>query len=258
MPDLFTVQSELAAAIASSLQASIVAPARARHVERDEQAHDSYMRARYELEEQSTPAAVLRAQAGFQRAIDRDREYAAAYAGLGSARYNLGGVRFNSKFTDRMGSEQMWRKALELDPSLEEAHCGLALLAMQYDWDWARAEREVQAALAAGPSARAELRYANILTFQGRFKEADEHLQRSQEIDPLGVNYTLTRGQMWALAKRTDKARAEIQKVLDRHPDVVQAQTTMSFLDMADGHPEPALQRMQDLAEGPPTMRVID
>ncbi|MDQ6760864.1 MAG: hypothetical protein M3Z32_13510, partial [Acidobacteriota bacterium] len=70
---------------------------------------------------------------------------------------------------------------------------------MQYDWDWARAEQEVRAALASGPSASAELRYAQILMSQRRFSEVDEHLLRSQQIDPVGVRYMLARGQMWML-----------------------------------------------------------
>jgi hypothetical protein len=129
---------------------------------------------------------------------------------------------------------------------------------MQYDWDWARAEREAQAALAAGPSARAELRYASILIFHGRFKEADEHLLRSQDIDPLAVNYMLTRGQFWILIRRPDKARIEIQKVLDRHPDIVQAQSAMSFLDLADGHPDLAEARIKKLEERESSVRVLE
>ncbi len=59
--------------------------------------------ARYELE-QTLPESVQHAQELFQRAIDRDRSYAAAYAGLGSA-------RFNSKFTDQKGSQETWLRA---------------------------------------------------------------------------------------------------------------------------------------------------
>ena len=255
--DLYAVQSEVAAAIARNFPGAEGPPPSSRRPTQDEQAHDWYMRARYELE-QGTPSAVQQAAADFQKAIDRDPMYAKAYAGLGSALYNLGAAHFNSKFTDRSGSERMWRKALALDPALEEAHCGLALLAMQYDWDWRRAEEEARAALAAGPSARAELRYASILIFHGRFKEGGEHLLRSQDIDPLGISYMLTRGQMWILARRPDKARVEIQNVLDRHPDIVQAQSTMSFLDLQDGRPDLAQARMKKLEQREPSVRVLE
>ena len=253
--NLFTIQSELALAIASSLNTSPAVPSR--HVVRDPEALDAHMRARYELEVGS-PEKVLAAQANFQKAIDRDPDYAAAYAGLGSARYNLGAARFNSKFTDRKGSEEMWSKALVLDPNQEEAHCGMALLAMQYDWNWSKAEQEVRAALASGPSARAELRYASILIFQRRFQESGDHLLRSQEIDPIGARYMLARGQMWMLQKRWAEARMEVQEVLDRYPGMVQAQTSMSFLDFEAGHPDLALTRMHKLARTEPSVRVLE
>lgn len=255
--DLFDVQSELAEAIAANLRGSASAAVAPRRIMRDEIAHDAYMHARFELE-QGSPEAVLQAQSDFQEAIDRDPTYAAAYAGLGSARYNLGSARFNSKFSDQKGSEEMWQRALTLDSTLEEAHCGLAMLAMQYDWDWARAETEVRAALESGPSARADLRYATILVFQHRFAEADEHLLRSQEIDPVGVRYMLMRGQMWILEKRAARARAEVQKVLAEQPGNVQAQSTMSSIDLYEGHFDLALTRMQRLAEQAPSVRVLE
>src|ERR1017187_1922603 len=79
--DVYTVQSELAAAIAANLKAGAV-PAPRGHTVRDGEAYDAFLRGSFELEEQTTES-INRAEQYFKRAIERDPEYAAAYTGLG-------------------------------------------------------------------------------------------------------------------------------------------------------------------------------
>jgi TolB-like protein len=178
--DLFTVRSELASAITSSLQASIGGQTPRKHAA-GERAHDLYMQGRYELE-QMTPQSLDRAAETLQQAIDRDPQYAAAYYALGQAKWSRSSASA-SQVVDpaRRESVALFRRALELDPDLAEAHAGLANCAMQYDWNWSRAEEELRAGLAGDPSVAVENSYAFLLVFQNRFAEADEHIRRSQE-----------------------------------------------------------------------------
>jgi hypothetical protein len=52
---------------------------------------------------------------------------------------------------ERRECEKLWRKAIEIDPDLRGPHVALALYAIQCDWDWKHAKRELQTVLATGP-----------------------------------------------------------------------------------------------------------
>ncbi len=113
--DLFAVQSELAAGIASGLKLAGGVPA-PKHVPSAE-AYEFYMKGRYDLQ-QLTPLSVTQAELDFQHAIDQDPRYAAAYFGLASAKYDQFAARGSTYQTDveRKNAEQWARKAIELDP----------------------------------------------------------------------------------------------------------------------------------------------
>jgi TolB-like protein len=184
--DLFAVQSELAAGIAESLKAAASVPA-AKHTPTPE-AHDLVMKARYDLQ-QMTPDALTHAEEELSRAVDLDPEYAAAYLGLGVVQFNRAAAKGSLSQTEgeRKRAEQWFHKALELDPDLPSAHAMLAALAMQCDWDWGRAERELRMAVSGSPSATAEGYYAFLLVFRGRFGEAESHIRRMVDLDPFST-----------------------------------------------------------------------
>ena len=123
--DLFSLQSELATAIAARLRTAVGKPGRRKH-EASAEAHDLYMQGRYELE-QMTPQSVAGATATLQRAVDRDPEYAAAYYALGLAKWTQTLASASQQVTEsRRQSATLFRKALALDPDLPDAHAGLA------------------------------------------------------------------------------------------------------------------------------------
>src|ERR1019366_1920647 len=110
--DVYTVQSELAAAIAANLKAE-GDPAPRRHTVRDGEAYDAFLRGSFELEEQTTES-INRAEQYFKRAIERDPEYAAAYTGLGVAIWGQAIVRGTAFRTEAETKNSLaaWRKAV--------------------------------------------------------------------------------------------------------------------------------------------------
>ena len=109
-----------------------------------------------------------------------------AYLGLGMQKFNESPARRQLHYRTGRGAQaaprQLIQKALALDPTLATAHGMLAMLAMQYDWDWDRAEREVKSA--GGSNSGVEQAYAYLLIYRGRFAEADQHLLRLLDMDP--------------------------------------------------------------------------
>ena len=244
--DLFVVQSELAAGIAGSLKASEDVPA-TKHIPKPE-AHELAIKARYDMQ-QVTTDSLIRAESEYQQAIDLDPEYAAAYLGLANAKYDQFAARGSAYQTEgeRKSAEQLFRKALELDPDLPEAHAMLAALAMQYDWNWDGAERQFQLAVAGPPSATAESFYAFFLLFRGRIAEADQHLRRVVDLDPFSTatmnNLVVARN----LESRFAEAREDAQRMAAQYPKMFMPQLMVGEGYIAEGRPQLALPIFEQL-----------
>ncbi|HEY3936499.1 MAG TPA: hypothetical protein VGL97_03675 [Bryobacteraceae bacterium] len=246
--DLFAVQSELAAGIAGSLKAGEGVPA-TKHIPKP-QAHELAIKARYDVQ-QMTTESLMRAEREYQQAIGLDPEYAAAYLGLASAKYDQFAARGSAYQTEgeRKSAEQLFRKALELDPDLPAAHAMLAALAMQYDWNWSGAEREFQLAVAGHPSATAESYYAFFLLFRGRLAEADQHLRRMLDLDPFSTatmnNLAVARN----LEGRFAEARENAQRMGAQYPKMLAPQLMIGMAYIAEGHPKLALPIFEQLEQ---------
>jgi adenylate cyclase len=245
--DAFAVQTEVASRVASDLRVPVVGRAVPRPVTRDPEAQDHYLRARFEAERMNGDS-LDRAVGEYQRALDHDPGYAAAWYGLAVARHR----RINVRNLDRsevaaIGSG--YQKALDLDPRLADAHAGLALMAMQFDWDWPRAEQELRAALALGPSAIAEEHYAVYLITRGRPNEAEDHLRRALDLDPLGSAVLLNSAVFQFYTGRFESARRE----WERHPEVFLARFMAAYALLLEGRPKEAMDRLPDLRNAAPS-----
>ncbi len=194
--DVLALQDDVAKAIAGEIKITLTPPeqtrlSNARPV--NPAAHEAYLRGLFELHgltaeptEAKQVASVNQAIGYFQQAIAYEPNDALAYAGLADALSSL------STF-ERAPLEVMPKakaaatKATELDDTLAEAHASLGYLAMSFDWDWARAEREFRRAIELNPSsARAHGGYAQYLLFiPRRPDESMKEMQQAYALDPL-------------------------------------------------------------------------
>lgn len=144
------------------------------------------------------------------------------------------------------------RKALELDPDLPTAHSALAMLAMQYDWDWGRAERELQLAMAGPPSASPESSYDWFPIFRGRFAEADAHLRRYEEMDPFSTTTMMNLANCRNLEGRFAEARGIAQKTAAEYPKILGAHRLIGLTYIEEGRPDLALVNIEPLKKNIP------
>jgi tetratricopeptide (TPR) repeat protein len=124
----------------------------------------------------------------FKRAIEKDPDYALAYAGLADAYIALGSSNGGGHYSKETLPEAKAAatKASELDPSLGEAHFSLAQTIELYDWNWSEAEKEYRLALELNPNyADAHLEYGRFLQALGRNDEATAQMNYAIELDPL-------------------------------------------------------------------------
>jgi tetratricopeptide (TPR) repeat protein len=179
------------------------------------EAYQAFLKGRYHWGK-DTEDDLKQAIQYFEQAIRLDSNYAPAYAGMADAYAELSNLDFlppNESFPKARAAAL---KALDIDPSLSEAHTALAEVSWWYDWDWSAAEKEFRRAIELNPtSAVAHFHYAYTLSTMGRFDEAIAECKRAQELDPLSLIVNVYFGYIYTLARRFDEALPWYRKGLE-------------------------------------------
>jgi len=154
--DILKLQGEVANAIAGQVRAQLTPTQQAlirRAAAVDPAAYDTYLKGRlYFVNEFTKPDSLKKAQHLFEEAIEKDPNFALAYAGLADTYVYLAFSGSLQKASAYRSAKQALAKALELDDTIGEAHDTLGVLYWQFDWDWDAAEREFDRAIALAPS----------------------------------------------------------------------------------------------------------
>jgi TolB-like protein/Tfp pilus assembly protein PilF len=216
MQDVFAIQEEISRAIAATLQIRLAAPSEHRLVNRyteDLQAYHLYLRGRY-FANKITQQDLERAVHCFEQALERDRRYAPAYAGLADS-YGL--LAANTLCPTRTALEKAWlasMAALALDDSLAEAHASLGYI-RHHEWNWAGANDAFERALERNPNHSVAYHwYSHNLTALGRMEESLAVSQRALELDPLDLLINFHLGWFYFFAHRYELCLEQCQKVL--------------------------------------------
>lgn len=117
-------------------------------------------------------------------------------------------------------------RALEIDPSLVEAHASLGLIRMLFDWDWTGAGAEFRLALEPDNHyAPAHHWHGMYLVARGQFDEALLELERAMHLDPLSLAINTDLGLVLYLARRYDEAAHQYRATMDLEPEFSDART---------------------------------
>jgi TolB-like protein/DNA-binding winged helix-turn-helix (wHTH) protein/Tfp pilus assembly protein PilF len=216
--DAITVQNTVALEIARQVRIRL-SPSEQERLERHQSvnaaAYEAYLLGKYSQTTQSGQR-LKEGLPAFQQAIALDPTYAPAYAGLADSYSLLANYGVLSPTEAFPQAEAAANKALELDPTLAEAHVALAYVEHHYNWHWAAAEQEYKTAIVLSPSyPTAHLRYAEYLSSVGRHDEAITEMRRAEGLDPLSLVNASNTGRFLYHARRYDDAIAQLKKVLD-------------------------------------------
>lgn len=188
--DVFDIQDNIARAITGSLRVTLTKQttrAIVRPPTANLDAYHLYLRGRFFLNRFSDLQGSLTSARGcFEQAVELDPEFAAAYAGLSEACNALGYTTFLPAPEASRAALVAAGCAVELDPTLPEAHTALGWTKALFAIDIATAEADFQRAIELAPGhAPAYGYYAMLLCAFGRFDESLAHAERARQIDPL-------------------------------------------------------------------------
>ncbi|PYI84637.1 MAG: hypothetical protein DMF09_07445 [Verrucomicrobia bacterium] len=225
LADIFAVESEIATKIADTLQTKLSGSeqkAIAARPTKNSEAHQLYLKGRYFLKKR-TEEGLKKSIEFFNQAIDKDSGYALAYSGLADSNMYLLKLAFLRGLSRKESYERAKAaatKALELDDNLAEAHTSLALVKMEYEWEWASSEGEFKRAIQLNPGfAEAHHQYSHYLTAMGRSSESLAESLRALELDPLSLVLNGHLAWHYLYARQYDQAIQQCQKTaeLDRN-----------------------------------------
>lgn len=182
-----------------------------------------YMEGRYHWSRWSA-AGLRKAIECYEKALEKDFEFALAYAGLADC-YNM--LTYCTPMSPREAFTQAKAnayEALEYDDSMAEAYTSLAYAKARYYWKWSEAEEDYLHALELSPSYTiARQWYAEFLAGMGRFPEAQAQINLAQELEPRSPIVSVTRGSIYYFNRQYDLAIKQFTGVLEDNPDFLRA-----------------------------------
>jgi len=227
--NLLAIQGEIAQEIANEIQSRIGSNERIKSAHlaslspSESAAYELYLKGRF-FSNKRTAQGLQQASEYFQQAVAKDPAYAEAYAGLAESYALMGGYTGSPQIEFIPKARAAVQRALELDERLPEAHTALAVIAQNYDWDWATAEKEYRRAIQLNPNyATGHHWYAECLALQGRFGEAFPEIESARQLDPLSLIIATDYGAILYFSRQYDRAIDQFRGVLDMEPNFPRA-----------------------------------
>ena len=228
LKDVLALQGEVARAIAGEIGIRLTPEERLRLADKktvNPEAYEAYLKGQYHLFRR-TAADAQKSLEYFQQAVQKQPDYALAYASIAQA-YETAAGSAQGALSPREAfpsAKAAALRAIALDPTLGEPYASLAWNSFVFDRDWKTAESQFQRALQLNANFPiAHENYAIFLARMGRFDEAIREMKRSQELDPASLGVNTMMGIALSLARRDDEAIPWFRRVLDMDPSFLRA-----------------------------------
>jgi TolB-like protein/Tfp pilus assembly protein PilF len=229
--DVLAIQREIASAITNTLGVRLTGASRdgGKQAMPNAESYQAYLKARY-FASRASARDYERAISYFQTAIAKDPSYAPAYAGLATSYAAIPNFT-NVTPTDIVSKIRVnANKALELDPTLGEAHAALGT-SYRVDYQWGLAEQEYRKALDLSPGVAAvHMRYATYLQVMGKYQDALEEAQIARNLDPVSPSSERNVARPYYFMRRYDEALTHYQEALEFDPN---SPTTHEYISLA-------------------------
>ena len=215
--DLFAIQDEIAAAVATALSARLAGTERAESVDHD--AYEAFLKGE-SLYNRRAPGDVAQAARYYQQALAIEPGFARAWAALAGA-YSL--MAYEGDIATEAGRQKQGeaaRKAVALDPDNAMSQARLA----QYLWDSGDRKASYVAwhrALELGPDEPVVLAFAAGMAMRaGEVSKAVETQRRLVALDPVHAAYHVNLGMFLQATDRLEDAKAELREALVLNPSI--------------------------------------
>ena len=219
----------------------------------DPETYQSYLKGMFFLN-QSSPEGTQKGMEFLREAVERSPDDPFTYAGLALGYAAIGHSPYGGAPEFRKASEPAAR-AVELDDSIAEAQLALGDVRLYYEWDFEGAGEALERALELSPNlAAAHYHYGWYLELVGRPDEAEEHMVRARDLDPLAPKYSawLAGYYAWRKRGRLPEAIEEAHRALELAPDNPVGLLVLGVLYQNSNRLQEAVEMHERLAEVAP------
>jgi adenylate cyclase len=219
LKDVFTVQDEITRSIVDALRIklAVAPPPRPRQ---NTEAYDLYLQGLY-FSNKSDEEGLRKSLSFFQRALDKDPNFARAWVGIAKAWIWLADayVRPLDAYTK---VKEAAAKALALDEHNAEAHCYLGEAKRMLDRNLPGEEEELKRALEIDPnSADAHMFMSFFTSAEGKLDDAVEEIEEAERLDPLSPPLCFVAVLWYRSAGRLEDAINAAQRSVQLDPNYV-------------------------------------
>ncbi len=258
--DVLGLQAEIAQAIALEVRARVNPVEKARLARSRPvvpEAQEAYLKGRYSLG-QGTEDTIGKAIAFFNEAIGKDPLDARAYAGLADSYSALRSI-YRSPLEVMPKAKAAAQKAVELDGSLAEGHVSLASVKMFYDFDWTGAEREFRRGIELNPNlAEAHDGLALYFTANKRHAEAIAEIERAKRLDPLSPIILADASWVYYGARRYDRALELAREWVEMNPNSPWGHTYLGLALEKTGKVDEAIRELEGAAKMDRSVTILE
>src|SRR5436189_2615550 len=247
LKDIFAVQQEIAAAVATSLKVTLLGSEErppANSSTENTEAHNAYLQGHYYFQRRNLED-YRKAVGYYDEAIRLDPEYALAYAERSEAWTLIGDLTGEGK-TAWPKARTDAEKAVAIAPALAEAHAALGWVRFFTEWRFAEGLSDLKGAkelAPANPTANDLL--ARVIVYLGRLDEAEKQGRQAVELDPLASAPQNNLARVLWYEGKLDEADAAARKSAELQPSSASSRRWQVLVAIRRGDNETALREAQ-------------
>lgn len=264
--DIFTIEDNMSGKLAEALRLQLTPAEKTQLGKQDTsnaEAYRDYVEGRYHLElEKGTGIDYsdepLRAIEFFQKAVDKDPQFAAAWADLSRAFVGAGVFRLQPPRAAWEHARTCARKTLALDPTNALAYTVLGEVAANLDLNYDSALQLCSRSVQLNPrNVYGVLKYAYLLQAVGRFDEAIALRKLMVQIDPVSIAPHWGLAMAYITSGQYDPAEKEVRICLQMNPNFALAHEGLVRIALARGDYPAAIAEARNHAAVPENTRAL-
>ncbi len=248
LQEIFVLQDEIRQKIVFALKVQLTPEEQERFKKaptNNLEAYDYFLRGREAGDRaffESKKEASEQARQMYEKAVELDPRYAAAYVGLGLAYYRDFFFLWVQEPAQSLGRAlELTQRAVALDDSLPGAHRILGLVYL-HQRQHEQAIREIERAIALNPSDALNYSVLGVtLVFAGQLNDGVKALEQGLRLDPRNPTiYLIQLGHAYRSAGQWEKAIVPIKQALSLNPAIIPARANLAVCYVELGREEEA------------------